>query len=69
MNRDFLKKPRQQPTFAEPIEQLSSVILRLTAVFGMGTGRSTNVSHQEIKSYSVMLRITSTNAEIYKYQT
>ena len=41
-------KPRQQPTLAEAIQPLPSVMLRLTAVFGMGTGRSTAAGHREI---------------------
>src|SRR5208337_5587124 len=37
----FLRKNWRQPTLAESIKPLPSARLRLTAVFGMGTGRTT----------------------------
>ena len=39
----FLLKDWRRPTLAEPIELLPSARQRLTAVFGMGTGRTTAV--------------------------
>ena len=39
----FLLKDWRLPTLAEAIQPLPSAMQRLTAVFGMGTGRTTAV--------------------------
>src|SRR6185436_14658726 len=41
MNLRLFEKDWRQPTLAESIKPLPSARLRLTAVFGMGTGRTT----------------------------
>ena len=43
MNVGFLLKDWRLPTLAEAIQPLPSAMQRLTAVFGMGTGRATAV--------------------------
>jgi hypothetical protein len=57
----FLLKDWRRPTLAEPIELLPSARQRLTAVFGMGTGRTTAVlppkclCHRELPSTGVRI--------------
>src|SRR5262245_46108983 len=52
-------KDRRRPTLAEAIQPLPSALQRLTAVFGMGTGRSTAVLSPEI--FTALAVISSPN--------
>ena len=40
----------QRPTFAQPIEALSSGLQRFTSVFGMGTGGATALLSPEVRA-------------------